>query len=90
MPKLVQIQLAQALRVVDQNAASTLLMQVVEREPYSERLCRELMESQRQAGEYAEVMRTYRRCQHAISTAYGVALSPATVAIVEQPPRAQP
>jgi DNA-binding SARP family transcriptional activator len=85
-----QIQLAHALLAVDQSAASTLLMQAVEREPYSERLYRELMESQRQAGEYAEVMRTYRRCQHAISTAYGVALSPATVAIVERLPRAVP
>ena len=45
---------------------------------WEERLYRELMESQFQAGEYAEVMRTYRRCQHAISSAYGVALSPAT------------
>ena len=85
-----QIQLAHALKAVDQSAASTLLMQAVEREPYSERLYRELMESQCEAGEYAEVMRTYRRCQHAISTAYGVALSPATVAIVERLPRAAP
>jgi DNA-binding SARP family transcriptional activator len=84
-----QIQITHALLAVDQSAASTLLMQAVEREPYSERLYRELMESQRQAGEYAEVMRTYRRCQHAISTAYGVSLSPATVAIVELLPRAE-
>lgn len=85
-----QIQLARALSAVDQNAASRLLMQAVEHEPYSESLYRELMESQLRAGEYAEVMRTFRRCQHAIRTAYGVALSPATVAIVERLPRAEP
>lgn len=74
-------------------AATVLLQRAIEREPYSERLYRVLIELLARAGEYAEAMRWYRRCQHAVSQAYGVAVAPSTdalLALIHMPPPSAP
>ncbi len=81
--------LARALARHDLRGAMDLLQRAIEREPYSERLYRSLIEQLANAGEYAEAMRWYRRCQHAVSQAYGVAISPNTealLALIRMPP----
>lgn len=77
------IAIAQSLASHDLPSAIDLLQRAIEREPYSERLYRGLIEQLARAGEYAEAMRWYRRCQHAVSQAYGVAISPNTEALLE-------
>jgi DNA-binding SARP family transcriptional activator len=81
--------LARTLARHDLRGAMDLLQRAIEREPYSERLYRSLIEQLANAGEYAEAMRWYRRCQHAVSQAYGVAISPNTealLALIRMPP----
>ena len=82
-----QEQLAEALARHDVPAARDLLARALEREPYAEQLYRALMRMQLRAGDFAEVVRTYRRCQTAISRAYGVALASQTQAILAQLPK---
>lgn len=85
-----QEQLAEALARYDVAAARDLLAKALEREPYAEQLYRALMRLQLRAGDFAEVVRTYRRCQTAISRAYGVALASQTQAILAQLPQPVP
>lgn len=83
------IALAKPLASHDLPAAIDLMQRAIEREPYSERLYRSLIEQLARAGEYAEAMRWFRRCQHAVSQAYGVAISPnteAVLALIRVPP----
>lgn len=82
-----QEQLAEALAATELAAARDLLTKALEREPYAEQLYRALMRLQLRAGDFAEVVRTYRRCQTAISRAYGVALAAQTQAILVQLPK---
>lgn len=82
-----QAQLAEALARYDVAAARDLLAKALEREPYAEQLYRALMRLQLRAGDFAEVVRTYRRCQTAISRAYGVAPASQTQAIRAQLPK---
>lgn len=86
-------QLSTLLAQHDPRGGSALLQRAIEREPYSEQLYRALIGQLASAGEYAEAMRWYRRCQHAVSQAYGVAVSPNTdalLSLIRMPPPTGP